>query len=163
MEVEGGQYLIEVSSSSEDPKAFGFVSVLSNYHPMDKRPLLPSYYNLTREGSFRVSDEEFERLLDHPLPKSKDRHKRPFTLNSTLEECSWTFAGKKIKKSLKKSCYNPDRSEQANNDFLNMVMDSPIRMMGTAGYSDKKMLALLALINRRPLKALFLLQFGHRK
>jgi beta-glucosidase len=160
--VEGGQYLIEIGASCTDIRLSGFVEVSSAYQGEDKRSLLPSYYNLTREGNFRVSDDEFERVLGHNLPIQHDRHRRPYTLNSTLEEISGTFIGKKIKKGLTKRCYSSEKSERENNDVLAMVLDSPIRMAGMMGLSDKKIMAFLALANGRPFKAFLELLFGHR-
>jgi beta-glucosidase len=162
-QVEAGQYLIEIGASCLDIRLSGFVEVASPYQAMDKRSLLPSYYNLTREGAFRVSDDEFERILGHNLPIQHDRHRRPFTLNSTLEEISGTFIGKKIKKQIVKRCYSAEKSERENNDVVAMMLDSPIRMAGMIGLGEKTILAFVALANGKPLKALFELQFGHRK
>jgi beta-glucosidase len=162
-EVEGGQYLIEIGASCEDIRLSGFVEVLSSYQGVDKRPLLPSYYNLTRLGNFRVSDDEFEELLGHSMLVEHDRHHRPFTLNSTLEEISGTFIGKKMKTFVQKTSFVPERSQKENDDYFKMMMDSPLRMAGMAGLSEKKLLALLAMANGHPLKALFELQFGKRK
>jgi beta-glucosidase len=162
-QVEGGQYLIEIGASCLDVRLSGFVEVASPFQAMDKRSLLPSYYNLTREGAFRVSDDEFERILGHNLPIQHDRHRRPFTLNSTLEEISGTFIGKKIKNKLQQRCYSPEKSERENADVLAMMLDSPIRMAGMIGLSEKTILAFVALANGKPFKAFFELLFGRRK
>jgi len=163
-EVENGRYLIEVGSSSVDIRASGLVEVLSDFVGEDKHSVLPSYYALTREGGFnRVSDEEFSYLLGRKLSIEHDRHRRPFTMNSTLEEISETFIGKKIKKIVQKQCYVETRSDQENDDLFHMMMDTPLRMVGVAGFNEKKLIAILKMANGHPFGALFALQFGHRK
>jgi beta-glucosidase len=162
-QVEGGQYLIEVGSSSEDIRLSGFVEVLSNFVASDRRSNLPSYYNMTRVGPFHVADDEFERLLGHDLPVQHDLHHKPFTLNSTLEEISGTFIGKKIKKMISKQYLNSTKSEEEKNALMGMMMESPIRMISMAGLNEKKMFAVLDMANGHYLKAFFDVQFGTRK
>lgn len=163
-EVEAGQYLIEVGSSCMNIRASGLVEVQSDFIGEDKHSVLPSYYALTREGGFnRVSDEEFSFLLGRRLSVDHDRRRRPFTLDSTLDDISETFVGKKIKKEAEKRCYISGRSEQENDDLYHMVMDTPLRMVGMAGFTEKKLLAILDLANGHAFRALFTLLFGHRK
>ena len=84
-------------------------------------------------------------------------------MNSTLEEISETFIGKKIKKIVQKQCYVETRSDQENDDLFHMMMDTPLRMVGVAGFNEKKLIAILKMANGHPFGALFALQFGHRK
>lgn len=162
-QVEGGQYLIEIGASCEDIRLSGFVEVLSNFVAEDRRSTLPSYYSLTRLGAFHVSDDEFEKLLGRSLPVQHDTHHKPFTLNSTLEDISGTFIGKKINKMIIGMYANTTKSDEEKKALIAMMLDSPIRMIGMAGLSEKKMLAVLDMANGKFIKALFDVQFGQRK
>jgi beta-glucosidase len=163
-EVENGQYLIEIGASCGDIRLSGLVEVVSSFVGIDRRSSFPSYYNVGREYGFtRTSDEELTRLAGRPLSLERDGHRRPYTMNSTLEEISDTFIGRKIKKNIEKMSYSPKKTEQQNQDYLRMMMDSPIRMAGMAGLTEKKCLALLAMANGHLFGAFFALLFGHRK
>lgn len=163
MDVEGGQYLLEIGASCEDIRLSQFVEVLSGYHALDKRSLLPSYYHLDRAGAFRIPDEEFERLLGHEIPRERDRHRRPFNLNSTLEEVSGTFIGRRLKSVIEKQSFDPKKDAKQNELTFQMMLGTPFRMLNVIGISEKKTLALLSFTNGRPLQGLWRLLFGQRK
>jgi beta-glucosidase len=161
--VEDGSYLIEIGSSCEDIRLSMVINVSSSFKGDDLQSRYPHYYSLPNDDVFRMSDNEFQNLLGHEIPSEIDHKKRPFTLNSTIEEISHTFIGKLIKKGVIKQMTLSTRSERANRDFITMVLDSPIRMSGVAGFHDKTLLAIVDMANGNYLKALGDVFFGHRK
>lgn len=159
-QVEGGDYVVEIGTSCEDICAKKNLKVLSDFEPHDKHDSLPSYYALANSQTLRISDAEFQNLLSHAIPEEKDKHHRPFTQNSTFEEISRTFIGRKVKKFLLKNAENPKLSKEANEDVASSMMNYPLRMALMAGFSQKKLLAIVDAANGKFLKAIWDLQFG---
>lgn len=162
-EVEGGKYNIEVGNSSSNILLNKEIEVVSSYKPIDMKSQLPTYFNL-QSGSFHVTDNEYIVLLGHQIPNENAKRHHHYTLNSTFGEIRETLAGKIVGKQLNKMVAHPDGSiDEKGQNFIDMVMESPIRMLSMIGISEKLELALVDIANKRYLKALFDAQFGHRK
>lgn len=159
--VDDDIYTIEIGNSAEEIALSVQIPVISPNKPANMRFLTPSYFRMRSAGAFRVSDEEFEILLNH-RPWRGRRSKRPYNRNSTFKDIANAFVGKKIVKRLKKEAFDPSLPSDINERRFNALLEMPLRSMLTAGISAKKMNALIALLNHRPLLALLFLLFGHR-
>jgi beta-glucosidase len=159
-EVEGGEYAVQVASSSEKIELEGDVTLVSSYEAIDRRSIIPSYYGLSKRG-FRVSDSEFEVLLGHSFQANRLPLK-PYTLNSTFGDIKNTFIGKKILKAADKPMSEMARSPEEKANLMKMVLEMPIRSVSMLGISDKKAIAVVDLANHRFVKALFHLRHGKR-
>jgi beta-glucosidase len=160
-EVEGGDYALQIGSSSAKVELEGQVNLVSSYEAIDKRSIIPSYYGLSKQG-FRVSDSEFEVLLGHSFVAHRVPLK-PYTLNSTFGDIKNTFIGKKVLKAADKPMSEMARTPEEKANLMKMVMEMPIRSVSMLGVSDKKAIALVDLANHRPLKALYHLNHGKRR
>jgi beta-glucosidase len=161
-EAEPGLYEVQVGASSENIILRASVNVKSSFVSIDKRALLPTYYHLPNRGTLWIEDEEFERLLGHPVPAIRHK-KNKATLQTPLRDIADTFIGKKIVKVARSKADQLYQTEEEKDRFLDMIMDAPIRMATTGGISIKKGQALVDLVNHRPIKAFFDVQFWHYK
>jgi beta-glucosidase len=159
-EVEAGSYRLEVASSSEKVELSTVIKVISSDTQMDKKTLLPSYYLLSKKGVLEPSPDEFERLLGHKVTTPKKKH---YDLNSTLGDISSTWIGKVLLKVGSKPQYAPNNDKETMDDYIQMLKETPIRMLGIAGIKERHQLAIIALANHRPFKALFDVAFGKRR
>ena len=106
---------------------------------------------------FQLDDAAFEALLGRAIPPAESA--RPFHLNSTLGEVKHTRIGGKLHASARKAFGGgSDKLSDANRLLVDaMIEHMPLRslMLFSAGkLPRRRLLALIALINRRPLKAL---------
>jgi beta-glucosidase len=162
-EVENGQYLIEIGSSCEDLRLQAALTVVSAYHAIVKRALIPSYYAVSATNFGHVPDEEFSRLLGADIPHEKLKKSRPYTFNSTLGDLQNTFVGHQIHRTLAKRFKKEKMSEADVKANFVMFDAMPLRFLTLGGVKEKKCLAILDLANHRPVKALFDSWFGRRK
>jgi beta-glucosidase len=160
--VEGGTYRIEIGSSSDKIALKEKIQVVSTYQTMSLMSQLPSYYHLDKPGYLKVPNEEFSILLGHQIPHEVDHHHRPFTLNSTMDDISNTFIGKILAKQVHKMVYNPDKSEEDNEAYIKMMMESPLRMIPVSGMKEGVALFVRDAANGRYLKGVWNYFFGHR-
>ncbi len=155
-QVLGGAYELRVGASSRDVRLTGSVELAAT-HPdaplPDFKKAAPEYYDPKRIQS--VSDESFAAVLGRPLP----RHSmRPFTRNSTLQEISATWTGKKINALVRKIALGapPPEGEQDLSAMLEgQAPYLPIFSLvsGTKGALSYEILdGLLLVMNGRPLR-----------
>ena len=158
--VEKGIYLIELAESSEEIISAVEVRVEGEEF-QDLQVALPVYYKPSQE-SFLMNDESFETLLGHSFPSIVDHRSRPFNLNSTLDDISWTWVGKRIYKQFEKMS-NIDINDPKNKNIVEPFRGTPIRNLGMGGgpFANPRVIyAILSLANRRPLQAFFRLITG---
>lgn len=158
-EVEGGNYHLEIGSSSSDIKLTHTINVVESDKMIDRKTLLPSYYNLVTNKFLLPTDEEFERLLGHSIPNF---HKKKFDFNSTIGDISHTLIGKIIIKISNKLSAPLNEDPDAINDQKKMVLESSMRMMLVMGISEKQVMAIIDLANHNPFKAIYDIMFGNR-
>lgn len=155
-DVEGGKYAIEAASSSSDIESKACLKVVSDAEFASKRTQLPVYYAVPK-GGFLQYDSEFERLLGHHVPFSRDPRSKPYTLHSTLGDIAETRIGRIL---IKKAF----GLEGANDEmFKRSILSLPIRNIVMNGYRQKTVLAILDMANGHPIKALMHLIFGVRR
>ena len=163
--VEDGDYTIEIGASSENIRLSRQVHVMSKFEGESERFILPNYYALSTKRPFALVDDEFDRILGRHYVNDLPNKSRRVTLNSTFKDISDTSVGKSCLKAFKKKASGwsyvttPEDMERECRIFLN----TPIRCIIMGGVSDKKALALVALANHRPLKALYEIIRGKRK
>lgn len=160
-EAEEGTYLIEVGDSSVDLPLNAEVDVKSPYKGLDRRAQLSTYYNLPSKGLLLIGDEEFERLLGHPISTDIPAKTHHYYLNNTIKDISNTWIGKKIIVELKKRMIKDSDPKQYQDQIMDMLMDTPIRMVSMMGLPSKYGMAIVDLANRRPIKAVFDAMFWH--
>ncbi|MCR4562297.1 MAG: glycoside hydrolase family 3 C-terminal domain-containing protein [Bacilli bacterium] len=149
--VDPGDYYFEIGASSEDIKLKTSCSVSSPYTVAKSRRKLPNYFNL--KSPLRVSDEEFTKLLQHQFTRLHDTRKRPFTIESTVDDMERTFIGSNVEKALIKRMNNPNIDEVYNQKSLDSLLFAPIRFVSMA-IPEPVILAFVDLANRKPLRAL---------
>ena len=163
-QTESDVYLIGVGSSS--------ASIISS-QPLTVEAMkfessqssMPAYYNPPKDG-FLLADDSFEAILgDQQIPSIKDHKSRPFTLNSTFGDISWTWIGKRMSKAMEKQLGMGPNDPRAKAIYAT-YNGSPIRNTGLGGKqfaSPRITLALLALANGHFIRAIFKFLFGTRK
>jgi beta-glucosidase len=159
-EVEAGDYLIEIGSSSLNIKLQAKVHVDSSYAPIDQKAIYPSYFSFKREGSFAVTEEEFISMLGHLPSDDILRTGKCFNMNSPVGDLAKTFIGKKLISPEIEKAYNPDLPDEVNASRKAMMLQSPIRMAAVTDIGEKKAMAIVALSNKRLLSALLVFLFG---
>ncbi len=159
--VEGGQYAIEIGRSCKDIALSSSVIVISDFVPLDHKEALPSYYAFLQTGSLAVSNQEFETLLGRNITVDTFLG-QPYNLNSTLEEISNTFVGRKMKTWILKSYYNPEMSKEGNDNTAQMVLESPLRFAFMMGVKEKYIMALIDWLNKKRFSAIWKLMFWRR-
>lgn len=160
-EVEEGRYSIDVGPSCLDIPLSQEVDVKSTFKGIDRKALLPTYYNLPNHGVLFISDSEFEKLLGYSIPFVNQKKKRKYTLSSSVRDISATWIGKKVVKIAQSEITKRATSKQQADQLLDMALDAPIHAVTMMGIKLKLGMALVDLANKRPLKALFDLCFWH--
>ena len=83
-ETEGGSYRIQIGASSLDIRLEKSLTAEGTHAPLPYTPeALPSYFSGQVTS---VSDEEFARLLGHPVPEHKWDRTAPLTINDTFTQ-----------------------------------------------------------------------------
>ena len=158
--VNDDEYSIDLGLNCRDISFSKTIKVNSGHHSRDNRFVLPSYFRFASNGAWRVSDDEFEILLDHSVFKNVRKKKKKNSRNSAFKEIEHTFIGKKLKKriiQLNESSSSDDGYKERN---LPALMDLPIRFALTMGYSERTLSTIISLANKNLLGALFHLIFG---
>ncbi len=116
------------------------------------------------KNGLTMTDQDFEVLIGKPMEPLHIKHSRPFTINNNLEDISDTWIGKKLRKALLKRV--DDNIKDMPESFKTMVKkgiaQQPLRslvLLSGGMVKMHQMEMLLALINRRFIKALIAL-FG---
>jgi beta-glucosidase len=160
--VEAGSYRIEIGSSCDKIVLKDKVDVVSTYQSVSLMSQLPSYYHLDKPGYLRVPNDEFSILLGHQIPHEVDKSHRPYTLNSTMGDIGNTWIGKILAKQVRKMVYDPKKTDEDNDAYLKMMLESPLRMIPVTGMKEGAALLIRDCANGRPIKGLFNYLFGHR-
>ena len=142
LRLEAGEYTVLVGASSSDIRIEKTITIPGE-------SFSPSHLN---------QDALFNELYGKPLPK--ETPVKPYTLNSTLNDISSTYIGKKMYQKIQKemqSMFVGDYDETLKMMFENMVKEMPLRQlisMSNGVLTLNKMQALIALMNKRFLHAL---------
>ena len=154
-EVEEGQYIINIGSSSRDIKFSTVINKKGVKAPSYKEKA-PSYYELYKK-EFNISSEEFEIIYNNQLPISMNKL-YPFTINSTINDIKTTYGGDliiaAINKKAKKFVSNNEYMEKTVEESLN---DQPFRLMVMAtrgAISRKSILGFVNLLNKHYVKGI---------
>jgi beta-glucosidase len=160
--VEGGQYNIEIGRSCQDIVLSAPITIVSDFVPVDRREISPSYYALRETGSLGVSDQEFEALMGRKI--SLDAFSGlPYNFNTSLGAISNTFIGSRIKTAVLKSYFNPEYTQEGNDNNAEMVLESPLRFALMVGIKEKIIMALIDWLNKHRFRAIWKLMFWRRK
>ncbi|MDR1540946.1 MAG: glycoside hydrolase family 3 C-terminal domain-containing protein [Clostridiales bacterium] len=162
--VEGGRYEILIGSSSRDIKLSAEVEA-----PAAGDAILPKlnpesvYFNIP-EGSFEVSDRDFEEILGDKIPPRHRSAREPYTVNSTIGDIKDNFIGRIIGSAVKKQIgkmlsENADDGgkESINLMFGAMIAGMPLRsisMMSGGALPRKRLEGIVDLMNHKFLKGL---------
>ncbi len=159
---EPGTYKIQVGESSESIVAEGKLVVSNDNVFPSLRDSCPVYYAVPKEGFVGI-DDEFEALLGRVVPLDKTRHERPFNMDSTMNEISWTKIGKLMRKLYMMGAYREGMSEAEKSFLLACFEENPIRSLSVAGLNVKQVQAILDFANGHYLLGIFHAIFGKRK
>ena len=156
--VSDDTYSIDIGFNCRDIELSNEVKVFSPHHSRDTRFLLPSYFCFPANGAYRVSDREFEMILNHSVFKNIRRKKKKFSRNSTFNEMEGTLIIKRVLNKIK-STFPLLPNGEFDEESFDMFLDCPIRVLLGRGYTEKKLNAIIALANKKPFSALFALIF----
>ena len=160
-QTESDSYLIELCESSAEVVASVSLSVREKTYE-SLQAVMPAYYNLPKDG-FLLADDSFEALLGgQEIPTATDRKSRPFTLNSTISDISWTWIGKQIIKTFEKSVGVPPNSPNGKAIYASLY-GTPIRNLGMGGAkfaSPRFIASVLSMANGHFIKGAFQFLFS---
>ena len=159
---ESGSYKIQVGESSEVIKAEKTLQVENDRAFVSQRGPSPIYYSLPKEG-FAQFDVEFETLLGKVIPMDANRHERPFNMDSTMEEISWTAIGKLIHKIFYKNAFTEDTGESQKAFVSACFEDNTIRGLASGGLGPKTIQGMLDFANGNYIGGLWHMIFGKPK
>lgn len=159
--VESGEFVIMVGASSKDIKLTETVKVTSSNPDViipDYRESAPIYYK-PEQLIKDIPKEAFEVVLGRKVPKNLVPKKGQFTINSTLEDISDTFVGKRIYKMVYKNFMKMlgDADPKQINMMKSIVNDMPVRsmvLMGGGMFNFKMADGLLMMMNGKFFKGL---------
>ena len=139
-QTEAGVYQILIGSSSNDMRLEGELFRNGTLSPYSRIPLQYVQEACTTHGFTQMA---FEKVLGHPIPEAEVR--RPFTVNTSIQELQTTGLGRLIKKGInlfRSFVEMPGVTE-------GMVMEVPIRMalMGSDRVTWKTIDAIADLFN----------------
>ncbi|MCQ2798586.1 MAG: glycoside hydrolase family 3 C-terminal domain-containing protein [Bacilli bacterium] len=160
--LEEGKYTLYIASSCENVKKSLNVIVSSDDQvvPAD---VDSGYFKFAKAGIHIVPNKNFYSHLNRQEP-AKDEP-RKFTVHSTLNDISKTVIGSIIKNALTNSTYknvkNGSLTEQNAENYLKMVLNSPIFFMTCGGMKEKYAYCIVHMANHRWLRGLFALIIGH--
>ena len=157
---ESGNYKIQIGESCEAIKAEKMLSVENDRAFVSHRDPAPIYYALPEEG-FAQFDVEFETLLGGKVvPMDADRHERPFNMDSTMAEISWTPIGKLIRKVFYGNAFTPEMGESQKAFVSACFEDNPIRGLASGGLGPKLIQGILDFANGNYIGGLWHMMFG---
>lgn len=158
--VNDDDYSIDLGLNCRDISFSKTIKVNSGHRSRDNRFVLPSYFHFASNGAWRISDDEFEVLLDHSVSKNVRKKKKKVSRNSTFKEIEHTFIGKKLKKQIVSLNEASSKDEYYKERNLPALMDLPLRFILTMGYSERILSAIISMANRNVFGAIFHLIFG---
>lgn len=159
--VEGGEYRVQVGSSSRDIRLEAPIQVQGDGKE-EKLAFLkqtaPAYFNLPR-GDFAMEEAQFAALYGQPLPPQQRQPDEPFTQNSTLNDIKDTLVGKQILKMMQKRAEKVMAEGGADMEAMvrAILMDAPLRsmvMMSGGEFSPKQLDGMVDLLNGKPFKGM---------
>ena len=153
-------YSIDLGLNCRDISFSKNIKVNSGHRSRDNRFVLPSYFHFASNGVWRISDDEFEILLDHSVSKNVRKKKKTVSRNSTFKDIENTFIGKKLKKKIVQLNESSSNNRYYKERNLSALMDLPLRFILTMGYSERILSAIISMANKNVLGALFHLIFG---
>lgn len=159
--LENGEYVFEVASSSEKIRLSEILYIKSDDRLSPKDESLLSYFGFSKSTPLNPSNEEFERLLEKKITRPSKI--KPYSFDSLLLDLQKTLIGKIMLKAAKGRLEEGFKVEEDDSKTDEMLLTTSLRMMFNNGVKDKTALCILALANKRPLKAIYNLLFGRRK
>jgi beta-glucosidase len=151
--VENGTYTIGIGSSSAGQElsvkvGLEYPDALSE----DYRSTAPEYYTLDKTTAF--TEQSFKALYGGELPRETPR--KPYTLDSTLNDIKDTFIGKMLVKNVEKGIGSFTAGDKSMELLVrSMLMDLPLRQLAMSGATIQQMQGMVYMLNGQFLKALF--------
>jgi beta-glucosidase len=156
--VEPGEFEILVGASSRDIRLKAAVHLASGQgtvSPVDKA-CLASYYQPVKGGGFSL--EEFEALLGHPVPANIPPQKGQYSMTTPMSDMAGTLVGGRLYQGIRKGMLKMVAGKEETPSgalMIAMSKEMPMRsMMMFGGLSQKKLEAMLLMINGHYLKGL---------
>lgn len=153
--VSKGTYEILIGSSSRDILLSAQVKIESK--DVDVPYVEDELLSYKEVHNNQFSDEDFKVLVNNELPPLHVKSKRPYHINSTIEEISQTFVGKQLKKYGLKTIQKQNSDETTRlmmeRSFLEIPLRSVISFSG-ASFTENRIKGLLCLINGKYVKGL---------
>lgn len=128
-EIEGGDYAIRIGASSEDIRLQGSIHIDGTNAPDPYGEALLADYRSGRVN--RVSDREFEALLERPIPQKEWDRRRPLQFNDTVSQMAYARnpIARTVARSLKKKL---EKAIAAGKPDLNLLFIYNIPFRGMA-------------------------------
>ena len=156
--IENGIYKIKVGSSSKNILLEDIISIKNEIKFSNDNNEI--YHDI--DNSFNPSTDDFKSMYKNDFPSVPPI--KPYTINSTFEELSSTFIGRKMKEVVLKEMskmFSGDKTES--NAPMQLMMESMINEMpfrnlivlGNGAISEKRALGLLDLMNRKFVRGIF--------
>ena len=158
--IESGTFEILAGASSRDIRLKAAVEVKANQQvsPAD-REKLATYYDVPKGA--RVSQADFEVLLDRPVPPNRADQKGEYTLNTPLGDMSDSFIGRRLHGLVNRQMAGMMEGLEGTPTGLlmeAMTVEMPLRlmlMMGGGAMNRGMLEALLDMLNGRTIGGLF--------
>ncbi len=168
-QVQPGEYEIRVGASCRDIRLKAAVSVAgARAEPTATADAEPAAASAVKSPDtaprtlLSTSDAAFAQTLGRPIPAPDPS--RPFHPNSTLQEISETWLGRKVSKRIARAFVERLKLDKMDAPtrrmFLQMLQDMPLRALAlhsSGAFSSQRVEALAALLNKRLPAALRLL------
>lgn len=159
---ESGTYKIQVGESAENIVAEKPLVVRNEETFVSLRAPCPIYYAVPKTGFVQI-DDEFEALLGRVVPLDKNRHERPFTMDSTMEDIAWTPIGKMIHKIFFKNAFKDGQDNSQKAFVTACFLDNTIRGLATGGLGPNMVQMMLDFANGKYFMGIVHMIFGKRK
>ncbi|HOT92253.1 MAG TPA: glycoside hydrolase family 3 C-terminal domain-containing protein [Anaerolineae bacterium] len=159
--VEAGAFEILVGASSQDIRLSAVVEMPGTHPAAPAARTAPAVYHAFPKGA-RVSQEDFEALLGHPVPPNRMTPKGQYTLNTPVEDMQTSFIGRQLFGMIKKQMDQMAMGKEDTPAALLLEATShemPLRsmLMGDSFLSREILEALLLIMNGRFFKGVFAL------
>ncbi|MBE2222206.1 MAG: glycoside hydrolase family 3 C-terminal domain-containing protein, partial [Anaerolineae bacterium] len=152
--VETGTFDILVGASSQDIRLQAQLSVKASQPVIAKTPEI--YHNFPK--GMPISQQDFAKLLGHPVPVNAGDTKGHFTINTPLEDLNGTFIGRQLNNMMQKQMAKMivGQEETPTAALMEaMGRQSPLRtmlMMGDGSVTRDMLDALLVMLNGKSIK-----------
>ncbi len=162
--LEAGSVQLRIGSSSRDIRLTLGINVVSNQTLSDvaRATSAPEFLTPENPQALTVSDALFRQMLNRPIPESENI--QPFHRNSSLAEIGTTWLGNKVQKKALAGLLGGMGLQNADATtrkmFEEMVNHMPLRaavLFQQGKISYEQIDALLAMLNKQPIKALKLI------